>query len=93
MTSKSSGVGRVVSVRISLNSKFERPLRRIAKEHGISFSDIMNEISEWVLDQEVDFRRDLALELGEVEEEDGEEDDGGEEDDDDDVDEDDEEEE
>jgi len=56
----------VVSVRISLNAKFERPLRRIADEYGISFSDIMNEISEWVLDQEADFRRDLEHELGET---------------------------
>ena len=56
----------MVSVRISLNAKFERPLRRIADEYGISFSDIMNEISEWVLDQEADFRRDLEHELGET---------------------------
>ncbi len=64
----------MVSVRISLNAKFERPLRRIAEEYGISFSDIMNEISEWVLDQEADFRRDLESELAEPEEEDEEED-------------------
>ena len=64
----------MVSVRISLNAKFERPLRRIAKEYGISFSDIMNEISEWVLDQEADFRRDLESELAEPGEEDEEED-------------------
>ena len=73
----------MVQVRISLNSKFERPLRRIAKEYGISFSDIMNEISEWVLDQEVGFRKDLEAELSEgedleedLEEEDLEEEEG-----------------
>ena len=63
----------MVSVRISLNAKFERPLRRIAKEYGISFSDIMNEISEWVLDQEASFRRDLESELAEPEEDEEEE--------------------
>ena len=36
----------------------------MAAEYGITYSDLFNEIAEWVLDQEDDFRKDLEEELG-----------------------------
>ena len=51
------------SIRISINAKWERRLRSMAKEYDISMSDIMNEVSEWVLNQETNFRTVLDKSL------------------------------
>lgn len=52
------------SIRISLQAKFNNRLRAIAEDYDISMSDIMNEVAEWVLDQEDEFRIDLERALG-----------------------------
>jgi type III secretory pathway component EscR len=53
----------MVQVRISLLGKYERKVRKLASEYEISFSDMMNEMVEWTLDQEAVFRKYLEEEL------------------------------
>jgi len=53
----------MVQVRISLLEKYERKVRKLASEYEISFSDMMNEMVEWTLDQEAFFRKYLEEEL------------------------------
>jgi len=53
----------MVQVRISLLENYERKVRKLASEFEISFSDMMNEMVEWTLDQEAVFRKYLEEEL------------------------------
>lgn len=53
--------------RMSLLEKYYRPLKRMAQEYGLTLSDLMNEASEWILDQETAFRKDLERTLSEEE--------------------------
>jgi type III secretory pathway component EscR len=53
----------MVQVRISLLENYERKIRKLASEFEISFSDMMNEMVEWTLDQEAVFRKYLEEEL------------------------------
>jgi hypothetical protein len=53
----------MVQVKISLLEKYERKVRKLASEYEISFSDMMNEMVEWTLDQEAVFRKYLEEEL------------------------------
>jgi hypothetical protein len=53
----------MVQVRISLLENCERKVRKLASEYEISFSDMMNEMIEWTLDQEAVFRKYLEEEL------------------------------
>ena len=62
-----------MQVKIWIPEKFYRPLKGIAKEHGIGMSDLFTEMSEWVLSQEKDFCKDLKKDLPESEEDEEEE--------------------
>ena len=53
--------------------RYLRPLKAMAKEYGLGMSDLSNEIFEWVLDQENDFREALERDLSASEEEEEEE--------------------
>jgi hypothetical protein len=53
----------MVQVRISLLENYERKVRKLANEFEISFSDMMNEMVEWTLDQEAVFKKHLEEEL------------------------------
>jgi hypothetical protein len=53
----------MVQVRISLLENYEWKIRKLASEFEISFSDMMNEMVEWTLDQEAVFRKYLEEEL------------------------------
>ena len=53
----------MVQVRISLLENYERKVRKLASEYEISFSDMMNEMVEWTLDQEAVFKKHLEEEL------------------------------
>lgn len=57
------------SIKIMIQEKYLRPLKAMAKEYGLGMSDLFNEMAEWILDQEKDFRKDLEDELEESEEE------------------------
>jgi len=51
------------SIKILVMERYLRRIKAIAKEYGLGKSDLCNEIFEWVLDQEDDFRRDLEKDL------------------------------
>lgn len=51
------------SIKILVMERYLRPLRAMAKEYGLGMSDLSNEIFEWVLDQEKDFREALERDL------------------------------
>jgi hypothetical protein len=53
----------MIQVRISLLENYERKIRKLASEYEISFSDMMNEMVEWTLDQEAVFKKYLEEEL------------------------------
>jgi hypothetical protein len=53
----------MIQVRISLLENYERKVRKLASEYEISFSDMMNEMVEWTLDQEAVFKKYLEEEL------------------------------
>jgi hypothetical protein len=61
------------AIKVLINEKWLRRLKSMAKEYGIGMSDLFNEMAEWVLDQEDDFRKDLEEELPEEEESEEEE--------------------
>ena len=56
-------------VNVTIPASSERKLRAMASEYEITFSDIISEALEWVLDSEAEFRDDLEAELAEEEEE------------------------
>lgn len=51
------------SIKILVMERYLRPLRAMAKEYGLSKSDLCNEIFEWVFDQEDEFREALERDL------------------------------
>jgi hypothetical protein len=59
----------MVHVRISLLEDYVRKVRKLASEYEISFSDMMNEMVGWTLDQEAVFRKYLEEELEKEEKE------------------------
>ena len=63
----------LVGVKISLQKKWDLRLRSMAKDYEMSLSDIINEMAEWVLDQEKDFREALEEELEDEDEDEDEE--------------------
>lgn len=52
-------------IHVIILEKYLRPLKQIAKDNGIGMSDLLNEMAEWVIDQEPAFRRDLKADLEE----------------------------
>jgi hypothetical protein len=53
----------MVQVKISLLKEYERKVRKLASEYGISFSDMMNEMVDWTLNQEAVFRKNIEEEI------------------------------
>ena len=53
----------MVHVRISLLEDYAQKVRKLASEYEISFSDMINEMVVWTLDQEAVFRKYLEEEL------------------------------
>ena len=55
------------AIKVLIMDRYLKRLRVMAKEYNIGMSDLMNEIAEWVLDQEDEFKKDLekSLESGE----------------------------
>lgn len=64
-------MGKVSSV--WFREKHHRVLNTLAKDYGLTVSEVIAEMVEWVLDQESAFRKDLEEELPEEEEEEPEE--------------------